>query len=93
MAGTGKLVWENGDVYEGEFENGKYNGYGTMKYEDGSIASGNWQKGRKHGFFTETDTEGQQNEIEWYMGKRAKPLIEYKKRMAKRERTSEDSQT
>ena len=42
MSGNGKLVFENGDVYEGEFQNGKYEGFGVIKYEDGSQASGNW---------------------------------------------------
>ena len=60
-----------------------------MKYGDGSQASGNWQKGRKHGYFSEIDVKGEKSEIEWYMGKRAKPLIEYKRRMAKRQKTEE----
>ena len=31
MNGTGSLKFSNGDVYEGEFENGKKNGKGLLK--------------------------------------------------------------
>ncbi len=33
MSGKGKLVWKNGKKYEGDFENGDFNGFGvyTMK--------------------------------------------------------------
>lgn len=42
MSGKGKLKWSNGQNYDGEFQSGKYHGYGTMTYPDGSKASGYW---------------------------------------------------
>ena len=55
MSGKGKLTWANGDIYQGNFQNGKYQGFGVMTYSDGSKAAGVWDKGRKHGEFKETD--------------------------------------
>lgn len=42
MHGKGKLTWNNGDIYEGSFVNGKYQGWGIMSYPDQSSAEGNW---------------------------------------------------
>ena len=30
--GEGKLVWSNGDSYDGSFENGNYDGMGEFKW-------------------------------------------------------------
>lgn len=35
MHGSGKLQYENGDVYDGEFDHGKKQGYGTFNYHNG----------------------------------------------------------
>ena len=38
--GLGKLVWENGDFYEGQFKNGKRHGTGKRINADGSTFVG-----------------------------------------------------
>jgi len=40
-----KLIFKNGDVYEGEIKNGKPHGQGTMTYKDGTIDEGEWYEG------------------------------------------------
>ena len=36
---------KSGDIYEGEFKNGKRTGTGTMKHKDGSLYTGGWLNG------------------------------------------------
>ena len=36
------MYYNNGDVYEGEFENDKKNGSGIYKYNDGTVYDGQW---------------------------------------------------
>ena len=62
---------------------GKYQGMGTLANLNGSKSIGFFEKGRKQGAFKEIDKNGAETEIEWYMGKKAKPLIEFKKREAR----------
>ena len=50
--GTGTYVWDNGDKYEGEFRDGKYDGYGTMYWNHGAIYRGEWEDGDMHGYGT-----------------------------------------
>ena len=35
MSGQGTKTWTNGDMYEGEFKDGKYHGQGTYTWSDG----------------------------------------------------------
>lgn len=39
------MTYANGDVYVGEFEEGKYDGIGKLIKADGSIQEGTWSKG------------------------------------------------
>jgi len=41
--GYGKLVHDDGDVYEGNWENDKANGYGEYRQKNGTIFKGNWK--------------------------------------------------
>ncbi|OUM70332.1 hypothetical protein PIROE2DRAFT_37381 [Piromyces sp. E2] len=41
--------YDNGDVYEGLYENGMKSGYGTMKFADGEVYEGNWVKDEMFG--------------------------------------------
>jgi len=38
--GKFKIAYSNGDIYEGEMENGKKNGWGTYFYNNGEKYSG-----------------------------------------------------
>lgn len=40
--GEGKIVWESGIIYEGEFKEGNPNGQGTCTYTDGRTYTGAW---------------------------------------------------
>lgn len=48
-AGTGKVIYDDGDVYEGEFLNGKRHGSGTYYYSNGGWYKGQWKDGSKTG--------------------------------------------
>jgi len=39
----GKVTYENGDIYYGEFTNGKKWGKGTLTSVDGTISKGKWE--------------------------------------------------
>ncbi len=40
--GTGTFYWNNGDVYEGEWQIGKRHGHGKMKFANGTEQEGEW---------------------------------------------------
>ncbi len=47
--GQGLYIWQNGERYEGDWRNGKFEGRGSYTWADGSKYSGNWQSGRRNG--------------------------------------------
>lgn len=47
--GEGKLIWKDGDTYEGDFKNGRINGTGKFVWSDGDIYEGNYINGVKTG--------------------------------------------
>ena len=47
--GAGKVVWENGIIFEGGFRQGKYFGHGCKAYSKGGGYEGNWVDGKRHG--------------------------------------------
>jgi hypothetical protein len=52
--GKGKMTEDNGDVYDGFWQNDKQHGDGTLTQKDGVIYSGKWTEGKKQGAFTVT---------------------------------------
>lgn len=48
--GHGVYHYENGDLYEGEFENGLRTGHGDYRWTDGSVFRGEWLNDKKNGF-------------------------------------------
>ena len=44
--GKGVMKFSNGDVYDGDWENGKMNGKGAMLYHDGVFYQGDWKDGK-----------------------------------------------
>lgn len=50
MHGRGRLVYENGDVYDGNFHKGKKFGKGIFKWaKDGNYYDGEWNNNLPHG--------------------------------------------
>ncbi|HFI0796031.1 TPA: hypothetical protein ACGO6M_001662 [Streptococcus suis] len=49
MNGQGKLTFENGDVYEGQFKNGIFNGKGTYTSTSGWTYAGEFKNGYADG--------------------------------------------
>jgi hypothetical protein len=47
MEGMGKLELKNGDVYEGEFANGKMEGRGVYTFANGIVHEGEFANGEK----------------------------------------------
>eukprot|EP00984_Skeletonema_dohrnii_P000426 scaffold144_cov94-Skeletonema_dohrnii-CCMP3373.AAC.9 len=43
---NGTITYDNGDVYEGEFESNKPHGVGKMMYKDGRVQEGIWKDGK-----------------------------------------------
>lgn len=50
MHGKGKLTYRNGEVFDGEFDNGQRKGYGILMSPNGSKFSGYWDNDRWEGF-------------------------------------------
>jgi len=49
--GFGKMVYPGGDIYEGEWVDGKMQGEGSYTYKKtGDIYSGSWKANKKHGY-------------------------------------------
>ena len=43
--GCGKIIYDDGSVYEGKFINGSLNGFGKIIFKDNSILEGNFNNG------------------------------------------------
>lgn len=67
--GTGKAVYKNGDVYEGEWADGLPHGQGTQRYQNGNVYEGQFQHGIKQGKGTYTYQTGERYEGEYKQGK------------------------
>lgn len=46
---TGRVVFDNGDIYEGQRKDGKRNGRGRYTWANGDYYEGEWKDGRKNG--------------------------------------------
>ena len=62
--GRGRILYVNGTLYEGDFKNDEYHGYGTLKaqaryYDDVSEYVGGFENGIKHGKGKETKESGE----------------------------------
>lgn len=50
--GFGKMLYANGNVYEGEWKNNLKNGQGKQSYKDGSSYEGEWKDNKIEGYGT-----------------------------------------
>jgi hypothetical protein len=46
----GKIIYFNGDIYEGLWNDGMYHGHGKYIYINGNIYEGNFENNKKHGY-------------------------------------------
>ena len=48
--GFGRIIYDNGQEYIGEFKNGDPHGYGKTLYSNGHVYLGEYNNGTKHGY-------------------------------------------
>ena len=58
------MIFPNGDVYDGEWVNGKRQGVGLFKAQGGSTYAGNWDNGKRHGHGVLTNVGAGQSEYQ-----------------------------
>ncbi len=68
--GRGTLKVENGDVYEGEWRNGRRHGQGVYTWATGDLYTGPWNRNRRHGHGVFVWSDGRLYDGEYNMGKR-----------------------
>jgi len=67
--GKGYEILPTGSHYEGDFLNGKPDGYGVFKWKNGEIYEGEWKSGLKHGKGIWRGIKGESYEGDWKNGK------------------------
>lgn len=71
----GRIRWEDGSTYSGQWQNGKMHGRGVMKWPDGSSYVGEWNSGRRSGFGTYTWKSGSKYMGSWKDNRKHGPGI------------------
>ena len=61
----GTFTFSNGERYEGEFANGKFEGKGKYYYSNGDIYDGEWSNDKKNGIGKYVLNDGSEIEGEW----------------------------
>ena len=56
--GQGVFSWTGNEKYEGEWKDGKMDGYGFINFSDGINYEGEWKDGTRHGEGTFTSSDG-----------------------------------
>ncbi len=67
--GQGTYKYTNGNVYEGEWVDGRKSGQGTQTWANGEKYTGAWSNNREHGQGTKTWPNGDSYTGEWLQGK------------------------
>ena len=68
--GKGKVKFDDGATYDGEWKNHEIHGHGTYIWKDGRTYTGQWVNGKQHGKGTDTFPDGTIYEGEWKNGKK-----------------------
>ncbi|CAE7247297.1 Rsph1, partial [Symbiodinium necroappetens] len=58
LQGRARCTYPSGNVYEGEFQDGRRHGKGTFTYKSGAVYEGQWKDGQQHGKGTFTSASG-----------------------------------
>lgn len=64
--GVGTMVYEDGKVYEGYWENGKRSGHGRLVHANGSTYIGEWNNDLTNGNGVFENLEGYKYEGQWH---------------------------
>lgn len=67
--GNGSYLFENGDLYNGQWKKGEMNGYGVYEFASGDVYKGAWKKGLMEGRGTYTYANGDKYIGMWKEGK------------------------
>ena len=70
MDHPGRFDWADGSYYEGNFNNGEYNGFGVYKWQNDKFYEGDWKEGKMHGRGKLSYTNGDWYEGSFYKGKK-----------------------
>ncbi|KAL0491849.1 phosphatidylinositol 4-phosphate 5-kinase [Acrasis kona] len=65
FTGRAYKKFENGDVYEGDFVDGKFHGKGVLRYHDGGVYDGSFENFERQGRGTYTSPDGGRYEGEF----------------------------
>ena len=68
IAGQGVYVFPDGNVYSGDFKNGKRHGFGECYFAGGAHYKGRWQNDMPDGNGTMTEADGKQKTGLWSRG-------------------------
>jgi hypothetical protein len=71
--GKRRMLYPNGDVYDGEWDKGKYHGFGVFTGQNGYRYEGFWRQGKRHGLGKENCPDGMAYEGEFVNNKRHGP--------------------
>ena len=74
-----KIIFRNGDVYNGNIKDESIGDYGTMLYIDGSIYQGSFEDEKRHGFGIFITKEGDKYKGIWEDDKKCRFGISYDK--------------
>ena len=66
--GTGKYIYENGYIYEGNFKDGLRSGLGKLSAPNGDVYDGMWENDQFHGQGTYVWSDGSKYTGEWKNG-------------------------
>ena len=47
--GHGVMIYQNGNIFDGDWEGGERSGYGTLIYHNGDTYEGDWSSDNRHG--------------------------------------------
>lgn len=64
------MIYGSGDIYEGEFENGKEHGNGTFRWKNGNVYEGEFVESKRHGWGKMVWASGNTYEGQWVEGKK-----------------------
>jgi len=71
FTGTGRAAYTNGDVYEGQYQDGKKHGQGVYTSRDGSVYTGGYENDQRSGQGKQTSTDGSVFEGNFANGQRS----------------------